>query len=310
MSKNNNYSMRFPSFLKSSAYLATFTAGAILLLCGCTDARKVAELQARIETLEKRQLEDGIKLAGMSEKIVTKAIEVGNIEANTIVLGEIESGFGHVIIHSSGIRLSTINSDRKTGAELMIDSSSIKIMDQPAIHYDSLVDGNGIVLSVKTQKLGSEKQTEETQIQLWSNDSDSEGKLWSRNLRTESKVDSERLFRIKDSDSDIYVIGAPTGHFAVRVISISDDGVVRLELANISGIAVGAVRGTVELVDLHIYPKDTRSQNKSASASFVIDKMMNPGEWFPVTVAFDVKIKELKGCYLKIKNLKAGSMSK
>jgi hypothetical protein len=298
--------MRLRLFFKHDSILVAFTAGAMLLLCGCTDARKVAELQARIEALEKRQEEDGIKLAGMSEKIVTKAIEVRHLNADIIELGEYERGFGHVTIDFSGITLSTINLQNKTGAEATLNSSSISIMDHASFDNSSAKDGNRINLSVKKRIASTGKTEGETDISIWSLDPEKDGKIWSRNLRKEAVSDSEHAYGIHETNSSFNIIGKPGGQFAIRNVLMSDDGVVRFDLANLSALPVATLRGTVEILDYKRIANKNLAKDKSASVSFVIDQQMEVGKWTPVAVPFDIKKKDILG-HLVIKDLFPGT---
>lgn len=290
--------MRLTPIFNRSAILAVVIAGTMLLLCGCGDARKVAELQARIETLEKKQLEDGIKLAGMSEKIVTKAIDVqGTIKSESLIVGNIKSGLIEVggslpvvtIDPFVGIVISSLNDARKTGSIAKFDSESFKIDD-----YESNKEkikhgfkGAGVVFSLSR---GAGK----SEFKMWDFSDESPKISWWRNLKTESILNSETvIFSIWIDTKFTSQIGANHHEpFGVRLISISDDGLLRFELVNSSALTLLTIRGTIET---------TTGRGSDKSTSFVIDQNMQTGKWYSVAVDIGVKKKDI--LFVTLKNL-------
>ena len=91
-----------------------------------------------------------------------------------------------------------------------------------------------------------------------------------------------------------------SGHllFAVSLSSVSDDGVVRFKIANVSAIDVSEVRGSIE----YSLETDIQKPLVKKSVGFVVDRRMQTGKWVDVSVALEGKEKDLSG-FLKIKNL-------
>jgi hypothetical protein len=293
MTRKNKFNMETRPIFKSSTFFTAVAAGAVLLLCGCIDAKKVAELHARIEALEKRQEEDGIKLAGMNEKIVTKAIDVqGLIKSESLVVKNvIKSGLidvgdlqASVSISGSGIVISSLDHARKKGAISRYDSESFKIDNYSSNRGFPTTKGSGVVFSVGSV-------AGEPEFKMWSFAEESSKSFWRRDFKTESILSSEAV--LANANGSATFVGAkPNFMFAARLISLSEDGIVRFELANLSAVSATTVRGTIETV-VGLEGKKT--------VSFVIDQPMSTGRF--LSVAVDVGAKKNDVTFMTLKNL-------
>jgi outer membrane murein-binding lipoprotein Lpp len=268
---------------------------AVALLSGCGDSAKVAELQARIDALEQKQKEDGAKLAAMSQKIVTRTIEV----EGSIKVGK-NDGFGFVTVYPWGIELNRLNDNDKVGHVSRLEAHSLRISDFDG-RYNQIA-GNGVQLSIKgtlgTRGLVRQEENENG-VKLWSARSEGKGGVY-RNLWNESAVKTEASFAMNEvGDVGVRYVnekGGGSGRFGVRIGSISDGQIVRLQMANLLALSVIKVVGVLEV---------TSNLGKNEQSKFVVDRKMDTGVWEAVAVAISIDRDQI--AYLTVKDIDVGA---
>jgi hypothetical protein len=264
----------------------------LLLGAGCGDSREVAELKTKIEAMATKQRELDSKLAAMGEKIVTKAIEVqGPVQAKSAEIDLIQatkitasyslrvsakdSNEGHTLIYPWSLQISSIRRDQKNGHISTLDSASLSIRDYEGDF--SGYRGNGIVLGVKGKRnIATRSDPKENKLEIWSVPEESDFPVI-RNLWNEVPVKTSTTFASRNIGKGVgYISEAQDGYgkFGVEIMSISEDGIVRIQIANVAALNVTGIVGVLEW-----YGSDGTKETK-----FMIDRTMETGVWESVSV--------------------------
>lgn len=280
----------------------------LLLGSGCGDSREVAELKTKIAAMETKQRELDSKLAAMGEQIVTKRIEVqgplkakfaelSNLQVDTLLSrGSIRVGDGagkgsegkgpsQTIIYPWKLEISNLSSESKDGHISTLDAASLRITD-----YDGksgIFGGNGVMISVKgTRKMLSRSNGNENKFEVWS-EGNNENLRVIRNLWNEVPLKTDASFatnKLVNAVNYLSAGGGGYGTFGAKVTGITDDGVVRIQMANVSPLAVTDVTGVLEWMG---------TKGKTGEVSFAIDRRMETGSWHAFSVPTGVPREQL-----------------
>lgn len=121
-----------------------------------------------------------------------------------------------------------------------------------------------------------------------------------RDLWHESPMDTTASFHWDSAGTGVTYLYAKSGAakaFGVKFTSVTDDGIVRFQIANASALPVTKVVGVLEWI--------SRKKDKDGQSKFVVDQKMDPGAWISVAVATSLSGGEL--WYFQLKDIAVGS---
>jgi hypothetical protein len=243
-----------------------FASATLLFISGCSDSGQASKIQLKLEAIEKQQAQllerilaietsqksNSDQISAMRYKFVTNEIEVlGNLTAESAKITR-TAETSHLAVNSGkgrSVEISPSAIEISTGEDTnfaRLDASSLRLSDRPGTY--SLTSGNGILLSIGS-KDSPYRSERENKLQLWSESTGQSAQIL-RDLWEEAPLRTSSSFFITESlDQPARFITAKDGgigSFVVKLLAITNDGVVRLKVTNALAIEVADIRGALE----------------------------------------------------------------